>query len=429
MIKLVHAMDAHNVKVGAELGRVWGANWSNNDPGRDGVIVRVIDDRRPINGAVTWTISDYGRPNFNSTEFIAYAQDAWRIKRNVLLEYGIRLDGQTRVDTQQVAPRLGLTIDPTGTGQSRIYANWGLYYEFIPAGTFLTGEDTLVQRQYRLTNLPPYKKPRPSLNASPLDTDPNAPILTKADYTGTATLQSTFVQTKDKLISPIVNNWQVGYERRLPGNFKVGATYAGNRGYHRASTIRYSDRDFLSMVGRGSYQGLEINVRRPFTKRLEVSANYTRSRTLGDTASTVTLLQLPYRYATMDWDEPHAGSFLALAEVFGFTVTPLFKFNSGRPYSVTNPLGTGTSVQYVNKDGNPAGRNIYRAPDRWGWDVTITRSIKTERLKFSPTFQILNVTNRVNILGVSSDFYQAGRPTNVADSRQMQFGLTISHGK
>ena len=40
--------------------------------------------------------------------------------------------------------------------------------------------------------------------------------------------------------------------------------------------------------------------------------------------------------------------------------------------------------------------------------------------------EVLNLTNRVNTQSVSSTFTSAGRPTNVSDSRQMQFGVTLS---
>jgi len=129
----------------------------------------------------------------------------------------------------------------------------------------------------------------------------------------------------------------------------------------------------------------------------------------------------------MDWDEPNAGSLELLYVFKGFKFTSVYRYNSGRPYSINanNLLGLPTTVAFVDNDGQPAGRNIYRTPNHYTDDVTISRSFGGERIKISPTFQILNITNHVNIQSVSSTFQTRGQPTNVSDSRQMQFGFTF----
>lgn len=427
--KAVSSFDRHTLKAGTEFGRTAGARWGNNDLAGDGVIQRTISDRRPIGGAVTYVINEFGRADLDGGEYVAFIQDSWRMRRGVLLEYGFRIDGQTKLSTFNPAPRIGLTVDPTGRGNSRLYANWGLYYEFIPGTAYVRGAEVLATRTFTLTGLPPYTRPRPSANADPRDTDPNAPFLTRAMYTGTETLSTNAIQTRSALDrSPLVNSWQVGYEQRLPADIKVGITYAGNRQHRRFTLLALTNNTFFNNDGRTNYQGLEINARRSFASGFEIAANYTRSRTLGDTDSQLNLLQRPFRYGPMDWDEPHAGSLLVLYDIKGFKITPVFKFNSGRPYSVNsnNTLGLPTTVTYVDDAGRPAGRNIFRLKDRWTWDFTVSKALGGERVKISPTFQVLNLTNRVNIQAVSSTFTTRGRPTNVSDSRQMQFGFTLS---
>jgi hypothetical protein len=427
--KLVSNLDRHTLKFGTEVGRTWGNVWGNDDLAGDGIIQRNITDRRPIGGTVTYTLSQRGRPDLNGGEYSVFAQDSWRIRRGFLLEYGLRADGQTLLSTFNLAPRLGLTIDPTGQGKSRLYANWGLYYEFIPGTAYVIGKSTLVTRTIRLDGLPAYVKPRPSDNADPRDTDPNAPVLTRAMYTGTEVVINTSQVTRAALDrSPLVNSWQLGYEFTVPGDIKLGVTYAGNRQHRRFTTTNLGSVTFTNNDGRTNYKGLEINARRSFAGGLEISGNYTRSKTLGDTTSSLSMLQLPYRYGYMDWDEPNTGSLMVLYELRGFKFTPVFQFNSGRPYSVnsTNLLGLPTTVTYVTKEGQPAGRNIYRQSDRWTVNFTLSKPFGGENFRVSPTFQILNLTNRVNIQSVSSNFQIAGQPTNVSDSRQMQFGVTIS---
>ena len=249
-------------------------------------------------------------------------------------------------------------------------------------------------------------------------------------YTGTDVVSQNAIQTRAPFDrSPLVNSWQVGIDQRLPADIKVGVTYAGNRQHRRTTTTSLTNNSFTNNDGRTNYKGLEINARRTFASGFEISGNYTRSQTLGDTTSSLNTLQLPFRYGLMDWDEPNAGSLLVLYDFHGWKLTPVYKFNSGRPYSINsiNTLGLPTTVTYVDNDGKPAGRNIYRLKDRWTVDFTLSKSFGWEHARFSPTFQILNLTNRVNIQSVSSTFTTRGQPTNVSDSRQMQFGFTFTY--
>jgi hypothetical protein len=427
--KLVSSLDRHTVKFGVEAGKTWGAVWGSDDLAGDGIIQRGITDRRPIGGVVTYSLSQRGRPRLDGYEWATFVQDAWRIRRGLLMEFGVRADGQTLFGTKNFAPRLGFTADPTGQGKSRLYANWGFYYEFIPGTTYVIGKTTLVTNTIQIDGLGPYVKPRPSPNADPRDTDPNAPILTRAMYTGVERITNSSRVTRDAMDrSPLVNSWQVGYEFQVPGDIKLGVTYAGNRQHRRFTTLQQGTVTNTSNDGRTNYKGLEINARRSFAGGLEISGNYTRSVTKGDTTSTVNLLQRPFRYGYMDWDEPHAGNMLVLYEVKGWKFSPSFKFNSGRPFSINsnNLLGLPNTVTYVDFEGRPAGRNIFRQKNRFTMDFTLSKPIGGENWRVSPTFQILNLTNRVNIQSVSSTFATAGRPTNVSDSRQMQFGVTLS---
>ncbi len=445
--KLVSSQNKHTLKFGTEDGITRGANWGNNDLAHDGVIVRNITDRRPINGAVTYSLNIYGRGDLNGGEYVAYAQDSWRIRRGILLEYGFRMDGQTKLSTFNPAPRIGLTVDPTGRGSSRAYANWGFYYEFIPGTTYTIGQQVIQTDTHTLCSaapptppaaclaagailLPAYQKPKPSANADPRDTDPNAPFLSAARYTATDIVSNSAIQRRTAFDrSPLVNSWQVGYDFRIPADVKIGITYAGNRQHRRTVATTLANTTLTSNDGRTNYKGLEINARRTFAHGFEISGNYTRSKTLGDTTSTLPTSQLVYRYAFMDWDEPHAGSLETLYQIRGFRFTPVFKFNSGRPYSISsqNLTGLPAGVAFVDNNGQPAGRNIYRLKNRYTVDFTASRAIGGEHFKLSPTFQILNLTNHLNIQSVSSTFQTRGQPTNVSDSRQMQFGFTLNY--
>ncbi|HUM13697.1 MAG TPA: TonB-dependent receptor [Myxococcaceae bacterium] len=76
-----------------------------------------------------------------STILGGFVQDSWSILDKVTLNVGLRYDqlalsgadGVTRISLKdQISPRVGLVWDPTQQGRSKIYANYGRYYEQIP---------------------------------------------------------------------------------------------------------------------------------------------------------------------------------------------------------------------------------------------------------------------------------------------------------
>lgn len=90
---------------------------------------------------------EYGEPIFNTASdyHAAYAQDTWRFNRFITALVGIRNE-QERVQgspsaagtraaysfTGNWAPRLGVTIDPTGKGKLKAYYNYGRFFEYLP---------------------------------------------------------------------------------------------------------------------------------------------------------------------------------------------------------------------------------------------------------------------------------------------------------
>jgi len=89
------------------------------------------------------TISDTPRVQTatKSTIVGGFVQDSWSIADKVTLNIGIRWDGLTlqgqdgltRISLgDQISPRVGVVWDPTQQGRSKIFVNYGRYYEYIP---------------------------------------------------------------------------------------------------------------------------------------------------------------------------------------------------------------------------------------------------------------------------------------------------------
>jgi outer membrane receptor protein involved in Fe transport len=103
----------------------------------------VYDYRRFGTIVDTDAISDKPRvqTSTKSTIIGGFVQDSWSILDKVTLNVGLRYDaltmegqdGKTRIALKdQWSPRVGVVWDPTQQGRSKIFANYGRYYEYIP---------------------------------------------------------------------------------------------------------------------------------------------------------------------------------------------------------------------------------------------------------------------------------------------------------
>ncbi len=85
-----------------------------------------------------------GGGEFSSDLTAYYLEDNFQVNDQLMLSFGLRQDhfintGVTGVDFADIktdwAPRLGFTFDPTGNGESKVFATWGRYYLPIPNNT------------------------------------------------------------------------------------------------------------------------------------------------------------------------------------------------------------------------------------------------------------------------------------------------------
>ncbi|MFI2811459.1 MULTISPECIES: TonB-dependent receptor [Microbulbifer] len=88
-----------------------------------------------------------------------YIQDTWQATDQLSLQLGLRNetfknnngagDAFIEIDNQW-APRLSAVFDPTGAGNQKIFANWGMYYLPIASNTNIrmAGNETYIQNYY-----------------------------------------------------------------------------------------------------------------------------------------------------------------------------------------------------------------------------------------------------------------------------------------
>ena len=91
---------------------------------------------------------EFGPPDFDTRANYnaGYVQDTWRVNRFVTALVGLRSEQERLIGspnsvtgnryaysfTDQWAPRLGVTVDPTGSGNIKVYYNYGRFFEFLP---------------------------------------------------------------------------------------------------------------------------------------------------------------------------------------------------------------------------------------------------------------------------------------------------------
>jgi hypothetical protein len=80
-----------------------------------------------------------GDPNlsFRNVQLGVYIQDDIRPRKNLTLSPGVRYEAQSHVGgAANIGPRFGVTWAPTGSGQTTLRASTGVFYDWLPTGTY-----------------------------------------------------------------------------------------------------------------------------------------------------------------------------------------------------------------------------------------------------------------------------------------------------
>lgn len=146
--KATHVLGDHEIKYGFLLQDIGYSRLFN----RTGPTFVLPDGRQTATGAqiiiqedpVFGPIYRVSRANLVNTETTSqtyasvFVQDAWRFGRWTLLP-GLRYEQQKLTGTLESmtlnknwGPRLGATVDPTGTGKSKVFASWGRFFAQVP---------------------------------------------------------------------------------------------------------------------------------------------------------------------------------------------------------------------------------------------------------------------------------------------------------
>jgi outer membrane receptor protein involved in Fe transport len=367
---------------------------------------------------------DYQTPEQSrrrDSEVAVYAQDTWIVNENWTFEAGLRLDRQSILSQTNLAPRAGVSFDPEGSGKSKIYGNWGRFYDNVFADFVeFQNTDGIITRQTLV--VPPYT------------------------YNYNVVIDVTDYAVDGELESPYKDSWTFGYERQLPRDMRVGVSTTHWTGKNQLRSTYTED---LSLVpptvnldpaatsavifdtdGSSEYDDWKVMVRKAFSHRFELLGSYTRSRLLGDTGEDFGFEnrgdQRSLEYTRIAYDRPNVVNLSAFGVLpWGIEVTGIYRYQSGRLYS---PTVFDFAQGYFVIDPNFGGKNSRRMTPTESLDLSVSKRFDLGRSQLRLTGQVFNLTNELNAVRVearSSSGTAFGQPVDTDYGRILQLGLEV----
>jgi hypothetical protein len=93
--------------------------------------------------------------SYSNVQGGVYFQDDIKIRKNFTVTGGVRYEAQTHVpDALNFAPRAGFTWAPFKGGKTTLRGSWGMFYDWLPTGTYLQTlqVDGVRQREVNIVN-------------------------------------------------------------------------------------------------------------------------------------------------------------------------------------------------------------------------------------------------------------------------------------
>jgi TonB-dependent receptor-like protein len=235
-IKATNVFGGHQLKYGFEYSNVIYNQFNN----RTGPTFTTPDGRTTATGASITVLPDVSfgkiyrvtRANYNNghntpqTYVDAFVQDSWKVGTRLTINPGLRFDQETLsgdlIKSWQLknnwAPRIGAAYDLTGNGRTKVYGNYGIYYNRVPndlAARALSADDGFSRIDYFDAGLT-----RPIPAGTVTKTPTGAPTTTHVILLGA------FPDDIDPTAKlGYTNEVVLGFEREIMAGTTIGARY------------------------------------------------------------------------------------------------------------------------------------------------------------------------------------------------------------
>ncbi len=285
----------------------------------------------PTSGSIVTTS---GLAGIRSTELSAYFQDTWKISPRLTLNYGLRYDlftPQTEVYNRQsnIDPITGKLVLPNGGGsypglstRALVSTNW---HNFAPRFGFAyrLGDKTVIRSSYGIFFFPESQAGQQMTL--------NPPFVGGSNFTNTPEPQQ-IVRTLDQGLPPSnglipIDNpsgafngrfpenhtaysqqWTFGVQHQLTQSVLVEVNYVGNNSIHLQDQFNLNqpypgtgnvqvrrpyytadpnltDFTYVEQRGVGNYEGLQISLKKRFSKGFTLLTDYTFSKAIENPGS------------------------------------------------------------------------------------------------------------------------------------------------
>jgi hypothetical protein len=198
---------------------------------------------------------EFGPPNFDTygNYHAGYAQDTWRINKYVSALVGLRWEQERVIGsptatgsryaytfTGQWAPRLGVTVDPFGKGKTKVWYNFGRFFEYLPldaAERSLSQELDFTGFRFApafTTDAGGVRRVTLSALGAPIPVVDAAHLLTGATGSGNVPGAGTISASDLSAITAgtklgFSDEHIIGFEQQLPRNFVLSVRYQDRR--------------------------------------------------------------------------------------------------------------------------------------------------------------------------------------------------------
>ncbi len=472
-------MGRHTLKGGGDLLR--GQFTIISGPGARGAYVVDLEGRRIAPAGRFLTLDDIPRdvtvlsysqsfvnPAVEQTQTLGalFVEDTVRANADLTLTLGARWDYDSvtstpagRGDTNNLAPRVGVSWTPNGSRTHQLRGGYGIFYERIPFAVF---SDTVFNDPnggaVSVTFAPGTPFAPPAFpNTLPRDAFQNLPV---------SQLPPRNVQVFDpNLRSPWTEQVSAGYVLTPADGLAIAVDYVRSRGRNlvrrvdtnapasvppgltrsvaaadatrplvpAAGGFRLIEQD--ETTGHSTFDGLYLNVRRRLRRGVAVDVAYTLSRIENDTDD-INFRPVDSRRADAELspslnDRRHVLAVNGLVRVPRLLdLAPVLFLSSGQPLNVTTGRDDNGDTIFNDRPAG-VGRNSARTAGFAQFDLGFVRDLPLGSTRLQLRADVFNVFNRTNFSG----FFNYGasgvrpdengtlafQPTAAGPARQFQF--------
>jgi Carboxypeptidase regulatory-like domain/TonB dependent receptor len=409
-----------------------------------------------------------GFSNITNEDFAVFAQDSWKVRPNLTLNYGLRWEAQLLPEPvvapqntaygiflndprfpsdgllpdqkSQWQPRLGFAWDISEKGKSVLRASAGIYYArqnmLSQVGSITTNG---VQQQTIFLNTPIISSGVPGPVWPNVVAPPSSVVpCVSGGVTNPFPCGSGVRVFSRDYQNPRIYTVNVGFEQEVATDWALYLDFTHSKGVHLTRFLNINRNNFFapflgetmvtSSVGKSVYDGFTVGMRKRFSRRYQLEWNYTLAKDKDDdsnerdpfTDRAFDINNLQLDYALSDRDIRHKFNLFTFIEL-GWGFDGNFRVQ-GRTAQPITPGGVRTATN----------RNTARKDNQYfSFDWRIQRPIRlNERFSIIPIIEMFNTfnnANNINPLVTPGLFnFDGFLRQGVGDPRQVQLAVKFT---